>query len=718
MKKLIVPAGIIGALALGVGQATAATFELCAGVTTKTMPDNSVVTMWGYALGGATNDSCDNPPMVPGPTLTVPHDDITGLTITLHNALPTMNGAGVPVSIVIPGQVGAMTPTFNADGRVRSFTQEAMPGVSQVYTWPELQPGSYVYHSGTHPAVQVQMGLYGALTKDGAAGEAYAGIAYDNEVTLYYSEIDPALHTAVATDNYGPGKGTTSTINYVPKYFLVNGEPYTDKASATIAAGNVGERTLLRMFNMGLQTHTPVLQGLRMQIIAEDGKPYSYARDQYSAMLAAGKTKDAIITPEAVGTFAVSDRMLNLTNSLASPGGMLSFLSIGAGVPPVNDTVTILRTRYVIDAVDPSLNELRVWANSTASPLAALDVTGFGPMDSFPNNVNFNYRLIVTTPTNPVSVNVTSDQGGSDTQAVPYTAPPVAGDDYYGTSEDVALTAAVPGLLANDSPGGWFTNNIALQTVIVSNPTSGSAVLNLDGSFAYTPNLNFNGTDSFTYETNAVNTNNGTIVDTSNIATVTITIDAVNDAPVGVEDAYDVIANSTLTVGAPGVLANDTDVEGSPLTAIVVSGPSNGSLGFNIDGSFDYTPNAGAVSDSFTYVANDGDLDSAIITVNITVINDAPNEPPVANNDSARTSPNNAVIINVTENDTDVDGTIDVTTVVIVRQPNDGTVAVNGDGTVIYTPNLNFRGSDVFRYTVNDDDGATSNRARVRVNVR
>jgi hypothetical protein len=714
MKKLIVPAGIVGALALGIGQAMAATYELCAGVTTKTMPDNSVVTMWGYAL--ATNGICDTP-TVPGPTLTVPPGDNT-LEITLHNNLPTLNGEQVPLSIVIPGQVTAMTPQFNADGRVRSFTHETMPGTPGTYTWTDIQPGSYAYHSGTHPAVQVQMGLYGAVIKDAATGEVYPGISYNNEVILYYSEIDPVLHSAVANDDYGPGKGTTSTIDYLPKFFLVNGEPYTDNASATLEAGSVGDRTLLRMFNMGLQPHAPVLQGLRMQLVAEDGKPYNYARDQYSAFLAAGKTKDAIITPSMEGTFAVFDRMLNLANdALPGDGGMLSFLSVGAGVPPVTDTVTILRTRYNV-----ANSEIRVWANSTAStatPPAVLTLTGYGTMDLI-NNANFDYRLYASEPGgNPGSVSATSNQGGSDTQAVPYTAPPVAADDTFGTDEDTALNIPPPGLLANDSSGGWFTNNIDLQTIVVTNPTSGIVTLNLDGSFTFTPNSNFNGSDSFTYMINAVNTNNSSTVDTSNTASVNISIAAINDAPIATSDAFDVNANSTLSVAAPGVLANDTDVEGSSLTATLVSGPANGTLTFNADGSFEYTPNAGAVSDSFTYVANDGSLDSAVTTVNITVIADAPNEPPIARNDSIRIPVNSPpVIIDVLANDEDVDGTLDVTSVVIVRPPDNGTAVANSDGTVTYTPNLNFRGSDVLRYTVNDDDGDTSRRARVRVNVR
>ena len=94
------------------------------------------------------------------------------------------------------------------------------------------------------------------------------------------------------------------------------------------------------------------------------------------------------------------------------------------------------------------------------------------------------------------------------------------------------------------------------------------------------------------------------------------------------------------------------------------------------------------------------------------------NSPPVANSDSATTSKDTPVTINVVENDTDSDGTIDPGTVVVTSGPSNGEVVVNGDGTVTYTPGTGFTGPDEFRYTVNDNDGATSNEATVTVTVQ
>src|SRR5206468_1096202 len=123
----------------------------------------------------------------------------------------------------------------------------------------------------------------------------------------------------------------------------------------------------------------------------------------------------------------------------------------------------------------------------------------------------------------------------------------------------------------------------------------------------------------------------------SNVATVTLTVTAVNDAPVANNDAYTTAEDTPLTVTAPGVLANDTDVDGDSLTAILVSAPTHGSLGLNANGSFTYTPAPNFNgTDSFTYTANDATADSNVATVTLTVT--AVNDAPVANNDAYTTA--------------------------------------------------------------------------------
>ena len=191
--------------------------------------------------------------------------------------------------------------------------------------------------------------------------------------------------------------------------------------------------------------------------------------------------------------------------------------------------------------------------------------------------------------------------------------PPVATDDAYATDEDVTLNvSAANGVLSNDSDPD---ENETLSAVLVNGPTNGSVTLNADGSFTYTPDANYNGPDAFTYRASDA-------ANFSNIGTVSLTVNSVDDAPVARADSYSLSdADSTLTVNAAnGVLRNDFDVEGSPLSVELVSTTSNGDLTLNSDGSFSYTPSSNLVGrDSFTYQVRSGNLVSEIASVSIDV---------------------------------------------------------------------------------------------------
>src|SRR6185503_13917589 len=139
-----------------------------------------------------------------------------------------------------------------------------------------------------------------------------------------------------------------------------------------------------------------------------------------------------------------------------------------------------------------------------------------------------------------------------------------------------------------------------LTAILVSGPTHGTLTLNSDGSFTYTPASNYLGNDSFTYKANDGQAD-------SAIATVNIIVGEVNDAPVAVSDSYSTPEDTVLTVSGPGLLANDSDVDGDTLSSILVSGPTHGTLTLNSNGSFTYTPALNYNGpDSFTYKANDG----------------------------------------------------------------------------------------------------------------
>ncbi len=272
---------------------------------------------------------------------------------------------------------------------------------------------------------------------------------------------------------------------------------------------------------------------------------------------------------------------------------------------------------------------------------------------------------------------------------------PVAEDDAFSVDEDNTLNIAAPGVLANDSDA----NMDPLTAVLDSGPANAqSFTLNADGSFNYVPLDDFNGSDTFTYRAN-----DG--FGDSNLATVTITVNPVNDAPVASDDAFTTDEDVPLDVPAPGVLGNDDDVDNDPLTAVLISAPANAqSFVLNADGSFSYLANADFNgTDSFTYQADDATVTSTTTTVTITI--NAINDAPVAVDDAYTTdedTPLASTPLSVLDNDTDVE-TDPLTAVLIAGPANAQSFALNTDGTFSYNPVADFNGSDSFSYMANDD---------------
>jgi hypothetical protein len=163
--------------------------------------------------------------------------------------------------------------------------------------------------------------------------------------------------------------------------------------------------------------------------------------------------------------------------------------------------------------------------------------------------------------------------------------------------------------LANDIDADGDILTVSNHT----NPSNGTLVMNSNGSFSYTPNSGFTGSDSFTY-----NAFDGT--DESNSATVIINVTVNSTTPVAVNDSYALIQDSVLTVSAEnGVLANDLNTDG--LTVSVKTNPLNGTLILNEDGSFTYTPNADFIDvDTFEYKINDSDI-SALVSIVVQTLN-------------------------------------------------------------------------------------------------
>ena len=281
---------------------------------------------------------------------------------------------------------------------------------------------------------------------------------------------------------------------------------------------------------------------------------------------------------------------------------------------------------------------------------------------------------------------------------------PVAADDSLGTNEDTPLIITVAGdILVNDSD---VDGHVLSVTAFDGTSTNGGTVVdNGDGTWTYTPALNFNGLDSFGYTVG-----DGQTPELTDTATVSITVGAVNDAPVAADDSLGTNEDTPLIITVAGdILVNDSDVDGHVLSVTAFDGTSTngGTVVDNGDGTWTYTPalNFNGL-DSFGYTVGDGQTpeltDTATVSITVGAVNDAP----VAADDSLGTNEDTPLIITVAGdilvNDSDVDGHVLSVTAFDGTSTNGGTVVDNGDGTWTYTPALNFNGLDSFGYTVGD----------------
>ena len=218
---------------------------------------------------------------------------------------------------------------------------------------------------------------------------------------------------------------------------------------------------------------------------------------------------------------------------------------------------------------------------------------------------------------------------------------PSATEDSYTTAEDTPLVRnAAQGVLANDTDPDTLPANLTARLVGSSATNHGSVILNADGSFTYTPNPNFSGIDHFAYFVN------DGVHETSSVVTITVT--PVNDTPVAANQSV-----TTLEDTAVAITLTASDVENDALTYSIVTGPQHGTL-TGTGASRLYTPAANYFGpDSFTFTVNDGQVDSNVATVTITVtaVNDAPELQPIDGQ-----TVNEGALLTFTASATDPDG--------------------------------------------------------------
>ncbi|MEQ1686122.1 MAG: hypothetical protein ABL916_20940 [Burkholderiaceae bacterium] len=583
-SKFLLRTAAAGLVALFSSQAQAAAVTLCAQPFTKLVVAGVNVPMWGYSAG-----ACGNP-SAPGPVITVPTGD-TALTVTLINSLP------VPTSIVLAAQ--ALPSAISADGtgnsstapvmapdvvgpvcspsaaapvgdpnhpltcRVRSFTGETAPGTTRVYTFSNLRPGTYLYQSGTHPQVQVQMGLAGMARVYPATPTP--GVTGDAPVVL--SEIDVAMHQRIATTLGGANPaswkaGGNSTLNYTPGYFLVNGRVFggvdavgTDTAATDINVQAVRNQSVrLRIANAGLQSRSLVLNRGMWSLVGEDGYDYAAPREQASLLLPAGKTTDAnIVVADPVpgarlALFDNRDGSENTGGTTLAGGQVARIVTSATTSPflePINDQVAAEAVAFLLQAV--ATNTLSYTLNGA---LPGMTIDGSGLL-SWPSP---------TGAGGTVTVNAWATAGGTGARMsrtfnikVINHKPVMTTPPAYRVVSG-ALTVAAPGLLAfaSDADGD------AMTAAQVGGPLAG-LTLAANGGFSFS---------EARPATDQVRTFQAMALDATGLqsAPVPVTLNLIaNVPPVANTDGTPTAAIQTITVARNGTSTTTGSIIATPL---------------------------------------------------------------------------------------------------------------------------------------------------------
>jgi hypothetical protein len=273
--SLLLVAGGAGAEILGIQYDGSTPIDLRVKADNIQVPDGSAPYVWGYTTGPRAQ--------YPGPTLIVNQGDT--VTITLVNDLDN----GQAVSMVFPGQSGVVA----SGGSAGLVTQEAPADSSTMvtYTFTASNAGTFMYHSGTRPDLQIEMGLLGAIIVRPPIGDKFAydhaDTEFDDEFLYLHTEMDSTIHNAVEFHGVAYLDGTDWLQNYRPVFWFYNGRAAPD----TVFGPNVswlpvqpynilplmrpGDRTLVRMIGGGRESHPFHPHGQHLKMIGRDGRMLS-----------------------------------------------------------------------------------------------------------------------------------------------------------------------------------------------------------------------------------------------------------------------------------------------------------------------------------------------------------------------------------------------------------------------------------------------------------
>ncbi|MEO1034861.1 MAG: Ig-like domain-containing protein [Pseudomonadota bacterium] len=496
----------------------------------------------------------------------------------------------------------------------------------------------------------------------------------DGDLVSFDLQSDPTSGTLVGyppTVIYVPEAGFTGADSFT--FLAADGFSASDPATITInvSAGNTAPVAIAQSVTVAEDGNAAItLSGSDA-----DGDDLSYAlQTSPSNGALSGTPPNVTYTPNAdfVGedafTFVATDNLLTSTPATVSvtvtavndaPVAEAQSISVAE-----DSSVGITLTGADVDGDALSYEVANSPLNGTLSGVAP-DLT-YTPNADFFGSDSFTFRVMDSaTVSANATVSITVD---------PVNDLPVAVAQSISLAEDGSVSITLAGTDAEGDPITFAT---------ASSPTSGTLTGTVP-NLTYTPNANFNGSDALTF----------TVSDgqaTSEPATVSFAVSAVNDAPIALPKSITLAENDAATIVLEG-----TDVDGDTLTYTVDSSPTNGLL-TGIAPDITYTPNTNfAGADSFTFFVNDGTINSASVTVDLTISDVS--MPPVATAQAIAVDEDSNVAVTLTG--TDPDG--DSLTFVVETGPTNGALSGNAPN-LTYTPTADFFGTDSFSFTASDE---------------
>ncbi|HEU5291517.1 MAG TPA: Ig-like domain-containing protein [Cyclobacteriaceae bacterium] len=519
-------------------------------------------------------------------------------------------------------------------------------------------------------------------------------------ITLVGSDVDgnPLTYTVGTAPTHGVLTGTAPNLTYTPE-LNYNG---LDSFTFTVNDGTVDSAPATVTINVIPVPDPPVADDQVVAVIEDTPKPITLTGSDPDA----NALTYSIITGPSQGTLSGTAPNLTYIPNLNFNGGDSFTFSVNDGTSNSNTATVTITVAPVNDAPVADNQSVPVTEDvAKAITLTGSDVdgnpltysvvagptngvlTGIAPNLTYTPNLNFNGSDSFTFKVNDGTVD--SNIATVFLTIAAADDAPIADDQTIPVSEDVPTPITLTG---SDPDGSALTYSV--DAIPTHGTLSGTAP-----NLTYTPDLNYNGGDSFTFKVNDGTTD-------SNIATVTINVTPVNDDPIANSQ------NATFDLNTPkAITLTGSDIDGDPLTFTVLTQPANGVLS-GTEPNVTYTPNNGFTgSDSFTFHVNDGTTDSntATVSLNLTPVT---NTPPVAHDQDlplAQEDTPTPIILSAT----DIDG--DVLTYTIVTPPSHGTLSGTGPN-IIYTPASNYSGSDSFVFKVNDGN-IDSNDGTVTISV-